>query len=182
MAHALDFEEFSVDLLSQFPEVRKVLEALVDLEISRIVDGGFGPEGVLFFEVLLHMRVFVFDVEAGLHAIRDDAGAVAVAGWWRAARDPSRKQQPDAIRSAQVEILADDGFEEMPALDGAIEDLRQTDLELTDREAMVVACGAVGRGKRRRQPLRPPIEEGVNVGRAEHVTRSLQRVGISTRK
>src|SRR5207245_5162186 len=96
-------------------------------------------------EVWLDVGMFVFDMEAGLHAVGDHARPIAVAGGRRRARDAKRKQQPDAIRSTKVEILADNRLEEVTALHGPIKDLRETDLELTDGQAMVVACRAVGR-------------------------------------
>ena len=52
------------------------------------------------------------------------------------ARDAERKQQADAVGATEVEILADDRFEEVAALHRAGEDLGETDLKL-QREAMV---------------------------------------------
>ena len=68
----------------------------------------------------------------------------------------------------------------LPPLHWAVEYVGQTDLKLRDREAMVVAGRAVGDGHRPGQALRPAIEKGVHVGRAEGVTRGLQGRCIRT--
>ena len=81
----------------------------------------------------------------GSHAIGDDARPIAKGGRRRGAGEAEREEQAHAIGPSQIEILADDGFEEVAALHGPIEDLGQTDFELADREAMVVAGRAFGR-------------------------------------
>ena len=73
---------------------------------------------MLLFEVLLDVRGLVFDVEAGLHAIGDHARPVAVGGRRRGASEAQREEEADAVRAPEVEILADDGFEEVAALHG----------------------------------------------------------------
>src|SRR5205823_7575391 len=65
--------------------------------------------------------------------------AVAKRGRRGGARETQGKQQAHAVRSSQVEILADHRFEEMTALDGTIEDLGETHFELTESQAMVVS-------------------------------------------
>ena len=137
---------------------------------------------MLLFEVLLHVRVLVLDVQARLHAVSDHPCPVPVGGRRRRARDAQRKQEADSIGTSEVQILANDGFEEMAALHGAIEDLRQTDLELADRDAMVVTGGAVRGRHRPRQTLRPAIEEGLDVGRAERIAGGLHGGWIGTRQ
>ena len=92
---------------------------------------------MLLFEVLLDVRGLVFDVQAGLDAIGDDARAIAIGGRRRGAGEAQRKQQAHAIGASEVEILADDGFEEVAPLHRPIEDLRETDFELAEREPMV---------------------------------------------
>ena len=44
----------------------------------------------------------------------------------------SGKQEADAVGPAEVEILADDGFEEVAALDRPVEDLGEADFELME--------------------------------------------------
>ena len=90
----------------------------------------------------------------------------------------SGKSKPDAVGASEIEILADDGFEEVAALHGTIEDLGQTDFELADREAMVVAGRAFVGGHRPRQAMRPAVEEGLDVGGPERIAGGLQRVGV----
>src|SRR5882762_7041664 len=98
---------------------------------------------MLLFEILLHVGVLVLDMQAGLDAVGDHSRAIAE---WRGrcrALDPDRKQEPHAIGATEVEILADEGLEEMPSLHRAVEHLGETHLQLTDGEAMIVAGRAV---------------------------------------
>jgi hypothetical protein len=125
---------------------------------------------VLFFEVLLDVRGLVFDMQARLHAIGDHAGPIAKGRWGRGAGEAQRKQQPHAVGPSQIEVLADDGFEEMTPLHRTVKHLREADLELTDGEAMVVSRGAFVGGHWPRQAMRPAIEEGLDVGRPERIT------------
>ena len=98
------------------------------------------------------------------------------------ARDAVRKQQADAVGPPEVQILADDGFEEVAALHGPGKHLREADLDLLEREPMRVAGGAIDRGQRRRQPRRPAIEERLHVGRPELIADRLQARRVGTRE
>ena len=126
--------------------------------------------------------MLVFDVQARFHPVGDDARPVAVAGRRRAAGDPPWKEQANAIRSAEIQVLANHGFEKVAALHRAIEDLRQTHFELTNRHAMIVAGGAVRRGHRPGEAMRPAVEEGLDVGGAQGIAGGLQRRTIRTRQ
>src|SRR5713226_5978295 len=132
MTHAFDFEEPVIHLVTELPETAKVVEAFGEVEVFRVIDGRLGSEGVLLFEILLHVRGLVLDVETGMHPVGDHAGAIAGGRWWRCAGDAQRKQQAHAIGTAEIEILANDRFEKLPALDRLLEHLGETDLELPD--------------------------------------------------
>jgi hypothetical protein len=80
-----------------------------------------------------------------VHAVGDHARAVSERRRRSGAGDPDRKEQPDTVRTPEVEIFANDGFKEESALHRPIEDLRQTDFELIDRQAVVVAGATVRR-------------------------------------
>ena len=69
--------------------------------------------------------------------VRGDSSAAR-----RGADNPPGKEQLQSIRAAQVQIVANDRFEEMASLHRTVEDLCQTYFELTDREPMVVAGAA----------------------------------------
>ena len=157
-------------------------EALGEVEIVGIVDREFAPEPVPFFEVLLEMGSLVLDVQARLDAVSDHPCAVAVRGRRRAWGDSSGKQQPNAIRATQVEIVPNHRFEEVTTLDRTVEDLRETDFQLAECDAMIIACGPILGPHRPGEAMRPPIEERVNVTGAERVTRRLQDGGIGTRE
>ena len=87
-----DFEELAINLVPEVAEKRQVVDGLGDVEILGIVDGRFGAERPLLFEVLLDVGVLVFDVETRLDTVSDDTGAIAVGRRRRGARDPQRKE------------------------------------------------------------------------------------------
>ena len=61
---ALDFEQFAIDLVPEVAQVGQVVDGLAHVEVHRVVDRRFGAEGVLLFEVLLHVGRLVLDVQA----------------------------------------------------------------------------------------------------------------------
>jgi hypothetical protein len=178
----LDFEAFAIDLLSEVAKEREVVDGLGDVEVLGVVDRRLGAERALLLEVLLDVGVFVFDMQARLHPVGDHAGTIAVGRRRRGAREAKRKEQSHAVGPPEIEILADDGFEEVAALDRAIEDLREADFDLVQRKPMRIGGGPIAWRDRPRQPMAPAIEEGVDVGGAERITRRVQRRGVGTRE
>ena len=77
VTEALDLEQLAIDLVAEVAQVRQVGDGLADVEVLRVVDRGFGAEGVLLLEVLLDVRGLVLDVQAGLDAVGDHARAIA---------------------------------------------------------------------------------------------------------
>src|SRR5260370_42458209 len=94
--------------------------------------------------------------------------------------DPQRKEQSNAVRPPEVEIFSDHRFEEESPLHRPIEDLRETDFELIDRETMIVPGAAVGRREGPGETMRPAVEKGLDVGGAERIARGLECDRIST--
>src|SRR5712691_11149578 len=178
MTDAFDFEEFPIDLMAELAQVAQVVDGLPHVEVHRVVDGRFGAEGVLLFEVLLDMGRLVFDVEARLHAVGNDARSIPKGGRRRGTRESEREEQAHAIGPSEIQVLADDGFKEVPALHRPIEDLGQTDFELAEGEAMIVSRRALAGGHRPRQPLRPAVKEALDVGGAKGVAGGLQCGGV----
>src|SRR5205823_13882826 len=81
------------------------------LLIGRPLSSTLFPYTTLFRS--LDVRVFELDVQAGCDAIGDHARLVAKL-WRRCiASEASGKQQADAIGSTEVQVVADDGFEEV---------------------------------------------------------------------
>jgi hypothetical protein len=173
VTEALDLEQLAVHGIAEIAQVREVVDGLPDVEVIGIVDGRFRAEGVFFLEVLLDVRRLVLDVEARLHAVGDHACAIAVRRRRRPPRQTQGKEESDPIGATEVEILADHRFEEVAALDGLIEDVREAHFKLTDGEAVVVASGAVGRRHRPWEAMRPAIEEGLHVGGTERIAGGL---------
>src|SRR6202011_107298 len=128
------------------------------------------------------MGVLVLDMETGIDAIGDDAGLIAIGGGWRRARDATTKQESDPIRPAQIEILANHGLEEVAPLHRAVEDLRETDFELAERDPMIVAGASILGSQRPGKSVRPAIEKLLNVTGPELVAEDLQAYRIGARQ
>ena len=94
--------------------------------------------------VLLDLGLLVVDVQRGHDPLGQDARAEAPR---RAARDASIEDQLHLIGPADVEILADDLFEETAPGERPIEDLGQGELGLQDRELIPIAGRAVRGGE-----------------------------------
>ncbi len=53
VADRLDLEEASVGVKADLPQRGQVVEPLAQAEVARVVDGGFGTQGLAFLVVLL---------------------------------------------------------------------------------------------------------------------------------
>ena len=80
------------------------------------------------------------------------------------------KSKLDPIGPAEVQILPNDAFKKMPPLDGTVENLGQTDFELTDRDAMIEAGGPVLGTQRPGQAMGPPVKKLLQIAGAELAT------------
>src|SRR3954469_3959185 len=75
MGDLLNVEQAPVRLKPDTPEFVEVAQALADVEVTRIVDRGLGPQRLAFFVVLLDARTFVVDVQRWNDTVGDHAGA-----------------------------------------------------------------------------------------------------------
>src|SRR5438874_7729067 len=152
VADSLDVEETSVGLEADLPKRREVLKPLADGEVARAVDGRLGAQRAPFLEVLLDPGVLVVDVQRGDDPVGDHAGA-------EASRcrlgDPTSKEELNLLGAADVEVLADDLFEEDAAVDRTVEHLGERELGLEDREVVAVIGGTVFGRERMRKPSQP---------------------------
>lgn len=92
-----------------------------------------------------------------------------------AAVDPPVEDQSDLVGAAEVEVVADDLFEEDPPAHGLVEHLGQGELRLQDREVVAVPGGAVGWAERVGQDRQPLAQQGIDLLRTQAVTDRLQR-------
>ena len=106
-------------------------------------------------------------MQAGCDAVGDHARLVAEVWWWRASREPRGEQQADAIWTTEVQVVADDGFEELAPVHGCGEDLGLAHLELPNAQAVAIAGSTIGRCEWPGQPVEPAIEERLYIGWAE---------------
>ena len=166
VAQLFDAQEASVGGKADLPQGGQIAERATDLEIVRVVDGGFGPERLAFFVVLLDLGLLVLHVERGNDAFGQDARAKAAGG---PARDASVEDQLHLVRTAEVEIFSDDFFEETAAGERPIEDLGQRKLCLQDREMVPIARSAVRGREGMREAPEPLAEDRVDLGRVERI-------------
>src|SRR6266478_633091 len=182
LAHALDLKQSAVDVVADGAQMDEIVDALGAAEIVRVVDGGLGAEGAVLLEVLLDVAALVFDVQAGIDTVGDDARAIAMMRRRRPARGADGEKQAHAVGAAEVEVVADEALEEVAALHRVIEDVGEADLHLPQGEAVLEPGGAVVGRQRPRQPSRPAVEEGLQMLRAEPVADFLKPVGLAARQ
>ena len=172
---ALGLEQFAIDALSKIAQVAQVVDPFVDGEVLGVVDRRFRAEGPLLFEVLFDVRGLLFHVQTGCHAVGGHPAPVAVGRRSRLG-DPAQTPQRHAIGAAEIKVVADDGLEEVAPLYRAVKDLGETRFQLVNGQAMTVARHPIGRDEGPRQPLRPPVEEGLQVAGREPVTDGLKQM------
>ena len=114
---ALDLQQFGIDLPPDRAQVGQGVQTFGPLEVEWIVDGSFCPQSALLFEVLLDVGMLVVDVQAGRDAVGNHARLVAETWWRRASVEPRWKQEADAIGATEVQIVANDRFEELATVD-----------------------------------------------------------------
>ncbi len=95
------------------------------------------------------------------------------------APDPPVEDQRDLIGAAQVQVVADDLFEEDPPAHRAVQHLGQRELRLQDRDVVAVARGPVGRRVRVRHPGQPLAQQGVDLGRSQGGADRLHTVDVA---
>ncbi len=132
-----------------------------------IIDGSLGAQGTALLVVLLDSGAFVVEMEGRVNISGKDSGAKA-AGC--APGNPASEDKLYTAGAAQVNMVSYDFLEELTPGKRSIEDLGKADLELEDREVMVIACPSVFGGEWLRQHRHPAPEESLDMGGAELVT------------
>src|SRR2546426_5727965 len=84
VAQIFNAQEASVGGKADLPQGGEIAQSPTDLEVVGIVDGGFSPERLAFFVVLLDARFLVVDVERWDDTFGEDPGAELA---WRLPRD-----------------------------------------------------------------------------------------------
>ena len=112
--------------------------------------------------VLLDLGLLVLHLERGHDALGQDPGAEAPGC---STRDASIEDQLHLIRTAEIEILADDFFEETAAGHRSIEDLREGELGLQDGELIAIPGGPVRRREGMGHAPEPLAKDRVNARR-----------------
>jgi len=112
MAQTFDFEQPAIGRKADLAQLRQVVQALADAEVVAVVDGRLGTQGPIFLVILLDPRVLVIDVQGRGDVLGDDAGAELSRC---PAGDGAVEDQPHLLWATQIEVLADDLFEEQAA-------------------------------------------------------------------
>jgi hypothetical protein len=86
----------------------------------------------------------------------------------------------EAIGAAEMPIVLQDLFEELPVAVRVIEDLGAVHLDLQEGELVPELDGLIAERQRQRQARDPAIKEGLDVIRPEPIVAGLQRSGIGT--
>jgi len=132
VADGFDFQHPPVGREADLAQQRQVLYQAPYVEVITVVDGGFGPQGRTFLPglvILFEVRVFVIDVQRRDDSLGDDARPASAVGGGCLAH-PAREDQLHLFRTAQIDVVADDLLEELPAMHGTVPNLGQGELGL----------------------------------------------------
>jgi hypothetical protein len=160
LALQLQIQQALVDLASERDQARQVLQLLADAEVVGVVEGGLSTKSAAELEVLLDAGVPVTDLEAGVDALGEDAGARGLAP---GPLGTAAEDELDLVGAAEVEVLADHLLEEQAAVQGAVEDPGVGDLKLQDGELVGEPGGTVLGAEGAGQIAQPAVEEALDV-------------------
>jgi len=175
VADGFHFQDPPVGREADRAQLGQVVEEPPHLEVIGVVDGGFGPQRRTPFPalvILFEVGVFVVDVQGRDDPVGNDARPTSAVGGGLSLHLAS-KDQLHLFWSAQIDVLADDLLEELPAVHRAVPHLGQRELRLPDRELVAVAGFAVAGGKGMGQDLEPLAEEALDLLFAEAVGQTL---------
>ncbi|HEY5729083.1 MAG TPA: hypothetical protein VIS72_03470 [Anaerolineales bacterium] len=117
----LDVQQTSIDFSTNLLQEGQIRKIQTNAEVFWIIDDGFRAQGPVFLEVLFHQGFLVFNVQIGVDARLDHTGAEATRS---RADDLAIKNKLHSIGTTQIQVLLDNRFEEFPAADRIVKDLR----------------------------------------------------------
>ena len=170
VADSLDAQEASVGLKADLPKCGEVLQQLADAEVASVVDRGLGAKPSVLLVVLLDTRVLVVDVQRGHDAMGDDAGPKRTGS---GLGDPAGEDHLDPVRTAEIEILADDLFEEDSPRNRSVQDLGQRKLGLEDRDGVPETGATILWRERMRKQTEPLAQKAVDLPRCKTIADAL---------
>jgi hypothetical protein len=137
VAESLDAQQAPVGGVADLPQSGQIGQPFAEVEVHGVVDRGLGAERPSFLVVLLDLGVLVEDVQAGSDPVGEDTGREDARGVVLAAAvNAAPEDQADAVGTAQIEVVADDLFEEDPPGDWLVEHLGQGELRLQDGDVV----------------------------------------------
>ena len=116
LADPLILEQPGVDATGFGLQVVEVVQPAGVAEVVRVVDHGLDAQGAAFLEVLLDPGVLVLGVDGDVDAAGDDCGGERSRG---VGADRAAEDELDLVGPAEVEVVAQQGVEERPAVAGA---------------------------------------------------------------
>ena len=78
------------------------------------------------------------------------------------------------VGATHIQVVADDGFEEVSTVQRRIKDLGKADFELPDCQPMLIASRAIGDGQWPGQTSYPAVEEALHIIRPESIADALE--------
>ena len=132
MAEFLHLQYPAIGREANLPQFRQVLDAPAHPEIVGIIDRGFGPQRPTLLVILLEVGVLIVDVQGRSHSFGNDARPTSAVGG-SLLLHAALEDQLHLIRSAQIDVLADDFLEEATSAGATIPHLGEGKLGLYPR-------------------------------------------------
>ena len=177
LADVLSCQQTAIDSRTQLSQEDPVTETLVHVKIVWVVNGRFGAQRTVLFEILLDPGVFIGHLQCGLHATLQQLGAEltgSVTAHLPAKRSVAPDPGPPISRFSRVTVQKNP----VPP-HGSGKHLCATDFHLPDGQTMVIACFSVFGGQRPRQTSYPLVEERLHQFGRQLVANRLQALRLT---
>jgi len=170
-----DFENAFVCVAGNGDDGRQISQAFSDAEVGGIVNRRLRSQCPVLFEVLFDARALVLDVQTGGHAVSDHAGAEQSR---RVLLNASGEDELYAVRSAQINVLSNNGFKELASPQGAGEYIRSREFHLPYGQLVSVAGVNVLWAQRPGEPAHPLGEERFDLLGTQSIAEALELFGL----
>ena len=154
-------------------------DVLTNAKASRVVDRCLCAQCTVLPETLLDVRPLAVGVQTGVDVLLNDLCAKESR---RRSGNTPLKDQLNAIRPPNVQIVTDDCFRLLSSAHWVVERLGAAELNLPDRQAVSIASFAIIIGQSPGETGLPLVEECLRLGWSQLVTDLPQCGGVFARE
>src|SRR3990170_4006075 len=162
-------------MVAHLDQASQVGQPAWEAKVLGVVEDHFSTQGATVFQVLFEGTVFVTNTDDRLNTFPQHPG-VELAG--SCFSHLTLEDQADPVRTAQVEIIPDQGFDQSPALFGVLEDLGAADFQLPDTQLVGITGRSLLLRQRPGKLFDPAVEKCLDLLGVQLVTNDLQTLRV----